>query len=360
MTTKSFAGAAVPTSISVGIDEIAMSITADAFAGWPTGVGGPFNVTLGRDTPTEEKVLALSITGVVMTISQRGYDSTVARAHGAGVTIEHGWFGVDAQDSNTHVNSTGSVHGLGPGDGSLVGTTKTQALSGKSMSGEANSFTNIPSSAIPSTTAEITGLHNKDIALQNDINQEVINRQTAVSGEATARANADTAHVTTGTTPNPHPQYQTQAQADLRYDAINAASSAVSAHVAAADPHTQYLTQAEGDALFLTPAEETALKRVTGSPGVRIASGIVNTTSQIVDVGANQDAGLFNYNGDVPFTVPPVIVVSIGSTSGGTTVFQARAVPTSATQFHLYLYNVGSIPSTAGHAIAVDWIAVGV
>lgn len=59
---------------------------------------------------------------------------------------------------------------------------------------------------------------------------------------------------------NPFPDYLTQAEGDARYDALNAASSAITAHVAAADPHTQYLTQARGDARYYTEGEvDTAL-----------------------------------------------------------------------------------------------------
>lgn len=75
----------------------------------------------------------------------------------------------------------------------------------------------------------------------------------AISDAAAAQATADgvaldlAAHEAAA---DPHPQYLRQVEADALYDAIGAASSAVTAHEAAVDPHPQYQTQAEGDARY--------------------------------------------------------------------------------------------------------------
>jgi hypothetical protein len=49
---------------------------------------------------------------------------------------------------------------------------------------------------------------------------------------------------------DPHPVYLTGAEGAAAFDAAGAASSAVGVHAAAADPHPQYLTSAEGVAAF--------------------------------------------------------------------------------------------------------------
>jgi microcystin-dependent protein len=121
-TVKDFTGAAKPTTLSVSIDAVALSLTCTSFVGWPTGANGPFNVILDRDTANEEKVLATGISGTTLTLSQRGYDGTTARSHSATAVVEHGWFGVDAAASNAHINATASVHGLPAGD-AFVGST---------------------------------------------------------------------------------------------------------------------------------------------------------------------------------------------------------------------------------------------
>lgn len=65
-------------------------ITVDTAAGWPTGATGiPFVGTFGRGTSSEEKVLFSLRSGNNLTISQRGYDDTVAADHGNGEPLLH-------------------------------------------------------------------------------------------------------------------------------------------------------------------------------------------------------------------------------------------------------------------------------
>lgn len=80
--------------------------------------------------------------------------------------------------------------------------------------------------------------------------------QTEFDGKATTGHNHDAsyeplgevaAHVAAG---DPHTVYLTAGEADALYDAINAASDAVTTHEGAVDPHTVYLRQSEADALY--------------------------------------------------------------------------------------------------------------
>lgn len=333
---KSFTGGAKPTTLQIGVNEVALSLTGTAFAGWPDGSQGPINVTLDRDLPDEEKILVASIAGTVMTVAQRGYDGTVGKAHSAGCTIEHGWFGIDASQSNTHVNSATGVHGLGGADGSLVGATKVQTLTGKSISGDTNTLTNIHPVSLPETTAEIAGLHNVDTTLQ-----------ASIAAETTNRTNADAAHVAAL---DPHAQYLTSAEGNAAYEVIGAASAAVAVHVAAVDPHPQYLT----------PAEETALNRVTGSAAAKkLDGGAVTRAMPAVPVanGAIIQPVVFPVG---LFTSPPKVVCSMASAPGGSGIFTTRAINITATGCDIYAYNVGIATSPASLTIVADWIAVGV
>lgn len=348
---KSFAGGAAPTTLQVAIDEVNLNLVGVQFLGWPDGSGGPINVILGKDTLTEEKCLAAVITGTSLTLVSRGYDGTIARAHGAGTTIEHGWFGVDAQDSSKHVAASSGEHGLGVADGNFVGSAKAQVLTNKTISGLTNTLTDLPPSAIPTTTLEIVGLHNVDASLQTQVTAEVTSR-TAGDGAVTgAFQSADAAHVAAV---DPHGQYLTAAEGDL------ATTVAIAAHVALPDPHAVYLTSAEADVLFLTPAEETALKRVSSTvAATRIEHGQLIVNSVVVAVGGSQDCGVVNFpNG--PFTATPHVVASITVVPGGTLSFVVRPVPLNPVGMKIMLFNVGSVPSAAGNSLHIDWIAVGI
>jgi hypothetical protein len=120
----------------------------------------------------------------------------------------------------------------------------------------------------------------------------------------------------TGLADDDHPQYLTAAEGNAAYDALGAASSAVSAHEAAGDPHPGYLTTAEGNAAYeaagavaahaaaadphptyLTAAEGNAAYSATGhthtqvqshnSPDTDTATTALHHT---LGVGANQAA----------------------------------------------------------------------
>jgi hypothetical protein len=111
---KEFAGGAVIAHLTsdIGGTDIDRVIPVDTVQGWPTGLTGVFEASIGRGTPTEEKILCASSQGTpgqpgTLTIYVdpntqavgRGYDDTAVRAHSAGATVEHVWTATDARES---------------------------------------------------------------------------------------------------------------------------------------------------------------------------------------------------------------------------------------------------------------------
>jgi len=66
-------------------------------------------------------------------------------------------YGQDFQDSRDHEANTTTAHGA---TGAVVGTTNTQTLTGKSMSGATNTFTAIPTTALDGGPLSGTNFHN--------------------------------------------------------------------------------------------------------------------------------------------------------------------------------------------------------
>jgi len=133
MTRRTYAGGAVPTTLSSSMDASTLSVVTASISGWPDGIAGPFVVCIDRNTASEEKCLGTSISGTTITLLQRGYDGTSARTHSSGATVEHTMSAIDLDEANSHVNATTSIHGLGPVDGTLVATAKTQTLTNKTL-----------------------------------------------------------------------------------------------------------------------------------------------------------------------------------------------------------------------------------
>lgn len=144
---RSYSGGANASSLLSGTTEITTVLNVAPLVNWPDYTQGPFIITVGRGGVNEEKMLCTEYTASTILVSQRGYDGTSPAAHSAGETVEHTIAAVDASEPNQHLNTGTGVHGLG-GTDDVVGTEKTQTLTGKTMSGADNDFSNIPQSAV--------------------------------------------------------------------------------------------------------------------------------------------------------------------------------------------------------------------
>lgn len=134
-----------------------LSFTISAHTGWPTGSVGPFYVVIDPGTGSEEKVLCQTqATGTVTVASGgRGADGTIAKSHELGATVYPCWTAVEADEANAHAAATSAVHGVA---GAVVGTTDTQTLTNKTISGAANTITNIPQSAVTNLATDLATL----------------------------------------------------------------------------------------------------------------------------------------------------------------------------------------------------------
>lgn len=144
---RSYAGGAKLTKLASPMTEVSTFATTTPIVGWPDYTVGPFAVVIDRGGPHEEKVLCTEWNASSFQISQRGYDGTAPQAHSATETCEHVITSLDASEPNFHLTSDAGVHGLGALE-DVVGETKVQTLTGKTMDGTANTFTNIPQSAV--------------------------------------------------------------------------------------------------------------------------------------------------------------------------------------------------------------------
>jgi hypothetical protein len=100
--------------------------------------GQTFTVVLDPDTALEEIVDVTAVVSNTLTIV-RGLDGGSGTAHSAGAAVRHMIIGRDLREANLHIEATASyndgtgthsVHGV---TGSVVGTTDTQTLSGKTL-----------------------------------------------------------------------------------------------------------------------------------------------------------------------------------------------------------------------------------
>ena len=137
MTTRNYSSRSQQTTLSVGINASATSITVGSASNLLGGVTGAslsststFTVVIDPDTALEEIVDVTGVSGNVLTIV-RGVETSPAtgQAHGAGAVIRHMAIGRDYREANTHIEAT-TGHGA---TGAVVGTTNTQTLTNKTL-----------------------------------------------------------------------------------------------------------------------------------------------------------------------------------------------------------------------------------
>lgn len=157
---RQYSGGAKPTTLAanLGGSTADLSVSGTSFANYPDGSVGPFYIVIDRGQVTEEKILCASRSGNVITVynsgltNGRGNDGTSVVAHSAGSTVEHVFTAVDADEANSHVNTASGVHGV---SGSVVGTTNTQTLTNKTISGSSNTLSNIAQASVTSLTTDL-------------------------------------------------------------------------------------------------------------------------------------------------------------------------------------------------------------
>ena len=170
-----YSAIAVETTLSAAIPSASQGDSYTSFVVASTSgfaASFPYTLLVNPDTNKEEVLTVTAGTGTTLTVT-RGQDGTQAVAHSAGATVRHAVSARDFRELQTHIASRGydtdsaimsnietHVHGLGSGDGSVVGTSKAQTLSAKTLSGtitsSAATFTGGTFSSGTITSATIT------------------------------------------------------------------------------------------------------------------------------------------------------------------------------------------------------------
>lgn len=144
MALRNYSNTAVVTALVGGINSSDTSLVVGSTTGFPAST--PYTLALDYEAATQELVEVTGVAGTTLTVT-RGVDNTSAQSHANAAAVAHVISKRDVSEPNAHVNASTDVHGLA-GGAAVVGTSTTQTLTNKTMSGASNTFSAIPGSAI--------------------------------------------------------------------------------------------------------------------------------------------------------------------------------------------------------------------
>jgi hypothetical protein len=164
-----YSSVAVNTTLKFSITSSDTSLEVNSTSGFPTSY--PYTLALGYDLSNEELVTIVGASGNILTvgttvagganIAGRGVDGTNDQAHAAGEPVKHVISARDMTESQAHIAAEAGAHGI---TGSFVGTTDTQTLTNKTITGGTVNATTLQQGSIPAvTTTGTQTLTNKTI-----------------------------------------------------------------------------------------------------------------------------------------------------------------------------------------------------
>lgn len=172
-TRRQYAGAAVATTITAGINTTDTTCSLDTTTGWPSSAGVSFYVVIDPGTSVEEKCLATR-SGSTLTLT-RAQDDTTAANHASGATIYPVFTANDADEANEVasklttkgdllVTSGSALNRLGVGSNDQVFVADSTATNGVKWG--TVSATGLASDAV--TTAKILNANVTEAKLATD------------------------------------------------------------------------------------------------------------------------------------------------------------------------------------------------
>lgn len=143
-----YSSIAQDTTLTTAVGSTDTSLVVAAISGYPSSF--PYTLVIDPDTAKEELVTVSAAAGTTFTVA-RGADGTTGVSHDIGAVVKHAVSARDYSDAQTHIAAT-AAHGVA---GSVVGTTDTQTLTNKTISGASNTLSAIPESAVTNLVSDL-------------------------------------------------------------------------------------------------------------------------------------------------------------------------------------------------------------
>lgn len=149
---QSYSDNAASTTTTASFDsDLGSTLSVAATTGYPAA---PFYLAIKRGQAEQQVVKVTAVTGLDLTVQ---HVSGSTATHASGSPVDHVAPAAFFNASEGHIDAF-EVHGA---VGGVVGTTATQTLTNKTISGAGNTLSNIPQSAVTNLTTDLTNLRVK-------------------------------------------------------------------------------------------------------------------------------------------------------------------------------------------------------
>jgi hypothetical protein len=351
---RAYRGAAKPLVLTSPMTDIDTTFITGTPVGWMDGSDGVWSVTVDRRQPNEEKVLVESRTAGTFLVAQRGYDGTTAQAHSVDATVEVTLTAIDIDEANAHINASTGVHGLPDGD-RVIGATETVTLTNKSLSGAANTFTNIPRLASPQIDTALTTLTAADVTLTTAVGTKVAKAGDTMTGLLVLSGDPAAA---TGAATKQYVDAETTARAAADALKLDLAGGTLSGALVLAGAPTVDLNPATKKYVDDANAVQNT------ADGLRAYAMAAGTTSHAYG-GASRGPVVTSPTFPASrFTVAPIVLITFqtGNAGYGLLAVSASAITTSGftlTSFEPAAYSTaGDSPVVAAATHTFGWLAI--
>lgn len=152
-----YSSTAQQTTLTGGITPSDTTMAVASTAGFPGSL--PYTLAVDYGSSGMELVEVTGVASLTLTIT-RAIDGTPGASHSVGAVVRHVASARDFTDSRTHEAASTDVHGLA-GGAAVVGTTSTQTLTNKTLSGGvlSGTFTGTKTFSEPTTFSGVANLN---------------------------------------------------------------------------------------------------------------------------------------------------------------------------------------------------------
>jgi hypothetical protein len=311
--------------------------------------GRTFTLVIDVDTALEEIVDATAVSTNTFTIT-RAIDGSLAQDHSAGAVVRHMAIGRDYRDANLHAEASAAytdgggnnhtMHGIATGEGSIVGTDKTQTLTNKTLTSPTISnptFTGTPSAeasiifegstadAYETTLTVVDPTQDNTITLPNTTGTVVIANavQTLTNKTMGDALNAGGFRITNIATPVDANDAVNKTFADAQVAA--AATSAASAATSASSAATSASSASTSASSALTSANSASASATAAATSATSAAASATSAANSASAAATSATSA------AASATAAATSASSASTSASSALTSANSASTSAT-----------------------------